>query len=113
MLRDRIVCGIQDEGIQRKLLSESKLTFLRTSKIDVSMEAAAKDAVVLKISAVPEKENYKLRRNGREKTRLLNRLSLQIMDVQESSVIVTAISNAILQITDMKTVFVSVVGRWW
>lgn len=54
MLRDRIVCGIQDEGIQRKLLSEAKLTLSRASEIAVAMEAAARDAVDLKISTVPE-----------------------------------------------------------
>lgn len=46
------VCGIKDEGIQRKLLSESKLTLLGASKIIVFMNAAARDDVDLKISAV-------------------------------------------------------------
>lgn len=60
MLRDRIVCGIQDEAIQRKLLSESKLTLARASEIAVSMEAAARDAVDLKRSPVLEVQKLQI-----------------------------------------------------
>lgn len=48
MLRDRIVCGIQDEAIQRKLLAENKLTLPRATEIAFAMEAAARDAMNLK-----------------------------------------------------------------
>ena len=44
MLRDRIVCGIQDEAIQRKLLAENKLTLTRATEIALAMEAAERDA---------------------------------------------------------------------
>lgn len=41
LLRDRLVCGINDDGIQRRLLLETKkLTFERALEIAVSMEAA-------------------------------------------------------------------------
>ena len=40
MLRDRLVCGINDDQYQRRLLSEPKLTFERAFKLVQSMEAA-------------------------------------------------------------------------
>ncbi len=41
LLRDRLVCGINDDGIQRRLLAETqKLTFDRAMEITLSMEAA-------------------------------------------------------------------------
>ena len=43
MLRDRLVCGINHEGIQRRLLSEKYLTFDNALEIALAMEAAAKD----------------------------------------------------------------------
>ena len=45
MLRDRIVCGINDQRIQRRLLSESDLTLAK------AMESADKDANTLKTGA--------------------------------------------------------------
>ena len=33
MLRDRLVCGISDDSIQRQLLAERKLTFIKAVKI--------------------------------------------------------------------------------
>ena len=38
MLRDRLVCGINDEQIQRRLLVESSLDFKKTMKLATSME---------------------------------------------------------------------------
>lgn len=43
MLRDRLVCGINDDRIQRRLLSETDLTFERAFKIAVAAEAASKN----------------------------------------------------------------------
>ncbi|CAB4039062.1 Hypothetical predicted protein [Paramuricea clavata] len=40
MLRDRLVCGINDEQIQRRLLAESSLDFKKAMKIATSMETA-------------------------------------------------------------------------
>lgn len=54
MLRDRIVCGIQDEAVQRKLLSENQLTLARATEIALSMEMAAKNAENLKIGSVSD-----------------------------------------------------------
>ena len=44
MLRDRIVCGINDTGMQRKMLSRKDLTFDQAFEIATGTEAAAKQA---------------------------------------------------------------------
>lgn len=44
MLRDRLVCGINDEQIQRRLLAETTLDFKKAMKIATSMEAAVQNA---------------------------------------------------------------------
>ena len=43
LLRDRLVCGINDMQMQRRLLSEDKLTFETAFKITLAMETAARD----------------------------------------------------------------------
>ncbi|KAK2858314.1 hypothetical protein Q7C36_006233 [Tachysurus vachellii] len=43
MLRDRLVCGINDDRIQRRLLAESELTFEKALKIAQALETANKD----------------------------------------------------------------------
>lgn len=40
MMRDRLVCEVNDERIQRRLLSEQILTFDKALKIAFSLEAA-------------------------------------------------------------------------
>ncbi|RUS83602.1 hypothetical protein EGW08_008656 [Elysia chlorotica] len=54
MLRDRLVCGINDSRIQQRLLSERQLTFAKTLEIAQAMEAAAEGIQDLAISS-PEK----------------------------------------------------------
>ena len=44
MLRDRIVCGVRDLRIQRRLLAEPKLTLKRAIDLALAIEAADKDA---------------------------------------------------------------------
>ena len=44
MLRDRLVCGINDEHIQRRLLAEHSLDFKKALKIATSMETAVKSS---------------------------------------------------------------------
>lgn len=41
MLRDRLVCGINDDGIHRRLVGEATLTFRRALEIAQAMETAA------------------------------------------------------------------------
>ena len=40
MLRDRIVCGIRNDGIQQKLLAEVNLTFDRAVQLATAIERA-------------------------------------------------------------------------
>ena len=48
MLRDRIVCGINDQRIQRHLLAESDLTLAKAMELSLAMESADKDADTVK-----------------------------------------------------------------
>ena len=43
MLRDRLVCGVNDDRMQRRLLSETKLTFDKALELCQAMESASKD----------------------------------------------------------------------
>ena len=47
MLRDRLVCGIRDTHIQRRLLAETKLTLKKATELALVMEAAVKNAQTL------------------------------------------------------------------
>ena len=51
-LRDRLVCGMNDDRIQRRLLSEIDLTFEKAFKIAVAAETASKNAQDLQKAAV-------------------------------------------------------------
>lgn len=42
MLRDRLVCGVNDERIQRRLLTEAELTFDRALHLAQAAESAQK-----------------------------------------------------------------------
>ena len=44
MIRDRLVCGVNDVGIQRKLLAEIGLTLKKVTAIASGMEMAAKES---------------------------------------------------------------------
>ena len=48
MLRDRLVCGVNEDRIQRRFLAESALDLKRALDISLGMETAAKDAHDLK-----------------------------------------------------------------
>ncbi|XP_030580469.1 uncharacterized protein K02A2.6-like [Archocentrus centrarchus] len=54
-LRDRIVCGINDDRIQRRLLSETDLTFDKALSIAVSLETINKNAQDLRTSGATAK----------------------------------------------------------
>ena len=47
MLRDRLVCGVGDQSIQKKLLAEDNLTLKKAADIALAMETAAKNAATL------------------------------------------------------------------
>ena len=47
-LRDRLVCGLRQENIQKKLLTEVDLTLARALELSVGMEAAERNAKALR-----------------------------------------------------------------
>jgi len=47
-LRDRLVCGLRNESVQKRLLSEANLTFAKALELAQSMELADKNAKALK-----------------------------------------------------------------
>ena len=47
MLRDRLVCGIRDECVQKRLLTKSDLTFAKTLEIAEVAERAKREAAEL------------------------------------------------------------------
>ena len=51
MLRDQLVCGINDSGIQRRLLSEPELTPKKDFKLAQALETVDKDAREVMTSA--------------------------------------------------------------
>ena len=58
MLRDRLVCGIRDKGIQRGLLQDSALTFDEALKVALGAEAADKDARRLTLPTATDKDLF-------------------------------------------------------
>ena len=50
-MRDCLVCGLHNTDIQKKLLTEDKLTFEKSVDISTAMETAAKDALELQNKA--------------------------------------------------------------
>ncbi|XP_048031439.1 uncharacterized protein K02A2.6-like [Megalobrama amblycephala] len=70
-LRDRFVCGLKTESMQKRLLTEAPLTFQKAVEIAVSVETAARESQQLsgslKVNALSlqEKEGCKCYRCGR------------------------------------------------
>ena len=52
-LRDRFVCGLQNEAIQKKILSVDKLTYEKALEIALAMESASKDVLELQNKQLP------------------------------------------------------------
>lgn len=70
-LRDRLVCGLNIEAIQKRLLTEDKLTFAKAVELAVSMETVAREthqlSNALKVNALSlnEKQRMKCLRCGK------------------------------------------------
>ena len=47
-LRERLVCGLRSEAIQKKLLTEAELSLTKAIDLSIGMEAAEKNAKSLK-----------------------------------------------------------------
>ena len=69
MLRDRIVCGIKNEKIQRRLLVEKELTFQKAFEIATSMEITTKNMAVLQEANLSEAVNQVTMQADGTKTR--------------------------------------------
>ncbi|CAB4043692.1 Hypothetical predicted protein [Paramuricea clavata] len=54
-LRDRLVCGLSNQQIQKRLLAESKLKFSKAIDIAVAMETATRDATEIHSKGREEK----------------------------------------------------------
>ena len=57
MLRDRLVCGVRDKSIQRRLLQTPDLTFNKAHEVALAAEAAEKDSKRLMVSAHGDKDH--------------------------------------------------------
>ena len=57
MLRDRLVCGVNDERIQRRLLAESQLEFKKAMELSTAMETAEKNTRDLQNGNPSAREN--------------------------------------------------------
>ena len=64
MLRDRLVCGINDEAIQRRLLGESQLTYRKAMEIAQNQERAEKNVKELRASSKRETESQRVHAVG-------------------------------------------------
>ena len=77
MLRDRLVCGVNNDAIQQKLMSQKDLTYAQALEIAQMMEAAAKNTQHLKAqsTAAPSQEVHRVpaaagrRRSARDSTK--------------------------------------------
>ena len=57
MLRDRLVCGINNKKIQRRLLAERELTLKKAEEISLGEELAAKHVVDIQYDKTPSSVN--------------------------------------------------------
>ena len=72
MLRDRIVCGINDDRIQQRLLSEKGLTYKKALELSQGLERAAKNVRELQSTKLEPAQVHKVTpgRRGGVQTRL-------------------------------------------
>ena len=66
-LRDRLVCGVRNLQIQKRLLSEAKLKYSKAVEIAVAMETAIRDASELQSELNPVPDVDKLTESNKKK----------------------------------------------
>ena len=71
-LRDRLVCGLRDGTIQKKLLSVVDLTFKRASEIALAMEIADKSTQDFKPKSFTEVKNISRETTQKGKSKVYN-----------------------------------------
>jgi hypothetical protein len=74
-LRDRLVCGLANEHIQRKLLVEADLTYDRAKAIALAAETATKDAEELRKQPMIEADVNKLQARVSKRGHVSTRVS--------------------------------------
>ena len=77
MLRDRLVCGINEDSIQKRLLSETKLTYESAVKKAQAMEAAMEHA--------KEMQAAKTKKQADEKNRCIRCSASSVVDRRKAS----------------------------
>ncbi|MCY3927857.1 MAG: retroviral-like aspartic protease family protein [Acidobacteria bacterium] len=63
MLRDRLVCGVEEPRIQRRLLAEPDLTFDKAFELALAAESADKNAKDLQLTASPTVNRVQHKKN--------------------------------------------------
>ena len=66
MLRDRVVCGINNKAVQQRLLQEPSLTFEKALEMAVAAETADRDSRRLRGSSLPDKDVTQVQREKGE-----------------------------------------------
>ena len=67
MLRDRLVCGINNEKIQRRLLAEPDLTLKKAEEIALAMELASKHVVDIQSTETTPSKVHQINSAGKNK----------------------------------------------
>ena len=67
MLRDRLVCGVNYAGIQKRLLAEKDLTFIKALDIAQALEAAEKGTKDLTIQDTTQNRGQGLNYTSQER----------------------------------------------
>ena len=57
MLRDRLVCGINDDGLQKRLLAEPDLTYVKAVDLAQRNETASQQVQDLKVGQAQKSAN--------------------------------------------------------
>ena len=99
MLRDRLVCGVNHEGIQRKLLSERNLTYDKAFELSVAIETAERDTKDLKTQQPRDRLVCEVNHEGIQR-KLLSKRNLTYDKAFELSV---SIKTAEQDTKDLKT----------
>ncbi|XP_077861637.1 uncharacterized protein LOC144342207 [Saccoglossus kowalevskii] len=81
MLRDRLVCGIQDDRIQRRLLSESALDFKKAMELAQGIEIATKNATDIQVlkAATPQGREEKVHTVQEVKPKRTNQINREVI----------------------------------
>lgn len=72
MLLDRLVCGINNDAIQRRLLSEDKLEFKKAFELSTAMETANKNVHDLQLNGPQSNNVHKLKKTQNSERRHYN-----------------------------------------